>query len=140
MTTEHIWDGMLRLFEKVKAISKTMDWPELLTMVTDQAMKDIDEETDDNKLFNQESFLMRLCIRYETFKKAPFNVVTMMNKSGEPYIRIGNYDFNTYVWAKKLYDMEIDNNFIYIPYTKLSDKQIEAFKAKAINNYEGEKT
>ena len=137
-STEHIWDGLLRLFEKVKAISNERDWPELLSMVMEQVMDGINEETEDNKLFNQESYLMRLCIRYETFLKAPFNVVTMLNKSGEPYIRIGNYDFKTYLWAKKLYDMEIDNNFIYIPYDKLSKQQIEAFKKKAINNYEEE--
>ena len=137
--TEHIWDGMLRLFEKVKAISEDMEWPELLSMVMEQVMDGINEETEDNKLFNQESFLMRLCIRYENFKKAPFNVVTMVKKNGEEYFRIGNYNFNTYVWAKKVYDMEIDNNFIYIPYTKLSKPQVEAFKKKAINNYEEEK-
>lgn len=134
--TEAIWDGMNRLFEKVKAISKEMEWPELLSMVLDQVMDGINEETPDNKLFNQESYLMRLCIRYETFKKAPFNVVVMTKRNEEKYFRIGNYDFKTYVWAKRVYDMEIDNNFIYIPYEKLTPKQIEAFKKKAINNYE----
>ena len=137
-STEHIWDGLLRLFDKVTAISKDMEWPELLAMVNEQAMEGINEETPDNMLFNQEAFLMRLCLRYEHFKKAPFNVVTMVKKNNEEYFRIGNYDFKTYVWAKKVYDMEIDNNFIYIPYTKLSKPQVEAFKKKAINNYEEE--
>ena len=131
-----IWGGLLRLYDKVKKVSDDMEWPELMDMVNDQAMKDINQDTDADKLFNQESFLMRLCIRYENFKKAPFNVVTMVKKNQEDYIRIGNYDFRTYVWAKKLYDMEIDNNFIYIPYTKLNEKQLKAFKEKAINNYE----
>lgn len=135
-STEAIWDGMSRLFEKVKAISKEREWPELLSMVMDQVMDDINEETPDNKLFNQESFLMRLCLRYENFDKAPFNVVVLMKKDLEDYIRIGNYDFRTYMWAKKVYDMEIDNNFIYIPYDKLTPKQIEVFKQKAANNYE----
>lgn len=134
-STEAIWDGMNRLFEKVKAISEEMEWPELLSMVLEQVMDGINEETPDNKLFNQESYLMRLCIRYETFKKAPFNVVVLTKKGGDKYIRIGNYDFKTYVWAKRVYDMEIDNNFIYIPYEKLTPKQIEAFKGKAVNNY-----
>lgn len=136
MTEEAIWDGMNRLFEKIKAYSKDMDWPELLSMVLEQVMEGINMETPDNKLFNQESFLMRLCLRYETFKKAPFNVVVMTKRNGEKYFRIGNYDFKTYVWAKRVYDMEIDNNFIYIPYSKLSKPQIEAFEKKAINNYE----
>ena len=131
-----IWGGLLRLYDKVKKVSDDMEWPELMDMVNDQAMKDINQDTDADKLFNQESFLMRLCIRYETFKKAPFNVVAMVKKNQEDYIRIDNYDFRTYVWAKKLYDMEIDNNFIYIPYTKLNEKQLKAFKEKAINNYE----
>lgn len=134
--TEAIWDGMNRLFEKVKAISEEMEWPELLEMVLEQVMDGINEETPDNKLFNQEAYLMRLCLRYETFKKAPFNVVVMSKKGGDEYIRIGNYDFKTFLWAKKVYDMEIDNNFIYIPYDKLRPKQLEAFKSKAVNNYE----
>lgn len=135
-TTEHIWDGLLRLFEKVKAISKEMEWPELLSMVMEQVMDGINEETEENKLFNQEAYLMRLCLRYETFKKSDFNIVTMDAKREK--FRIANYDFKTFLWAKKLYDMEIDNNSIYIPYDKLSKQQVEAFKKKAINNYEEE--
>lgn len=134
--TEAIWDGMSRLLEKVKAYSKDMDWPELLTMVMTQVFEGVDMDTPETKLFDKEAFLMRLCIRYETFKKAPFNVVVLTKKNHEPYIRIGNYDYKTFIWAKKLYDMEIDNNFIYIPYTKLNEKQIKAFKEKAVNNYE----
>ena len=135
-TTEHIWDGLLRLFEKVKAISEERDWPELLSMVMEQVMDGINEETEENKLFNQEAYLMRLCLRYETFKKSDFNIVTMDAKREK--FRIANYDFKTFLWAKKLYDMEIDNNSIYIPYDKLSKQQVEAFKKKAINNYEEE--
>lgn len=135
-TTEHIWDGLLRLFEKVKAISEERDWPELLSMVMEQVMNGINEETEDNKLFNQEAYLMRLCLRYEVFQKSDFNIVTMNNKTEK--FRIANYDFKTFLWAKKLYDMEIDNNSIYIPYDKLSKQQVEAFKKKAINNYEEE--
>jgi len=137
-STEAIWDGMNRLLEKVKAISHEMEWPELLSMVMTQAMDGISMETKENQLFNQEAYLMRICIRYETFKKSPFNIVTMCKRNDEDYFCIRNYDYKTFVWAKKVYDMEIDNNFIYIPYTKLSKAQIEAFKKKAINNYEEE--
>ena len=136
MTTEAIWDGMSRLLEKIKAISKDMNWPELLSMVMTQVFEDVNMDTPETLLFDNEAYLMRLCLRYETFVKAPFNVVTMVKKKYEDYIRIGNYDFKTFVWAKKVYDMEIDNNFIYIPYSKLTPKQIEAFKKKAINNYD----
>ena len=135
-TTEAIWDGMNRLLEKVKDISKEREWPELLSMVMTQVFDGINMDTPETLLFDKEAYLMRICIRYETFLKAPFNVVTLVKKNHEDYIRIGNYDYNTFVWAKKLYDMEIGNNFIFIPYTKLNDKQIEAFKKKAINNYE----
>ena len=134
--TEAIWDGMNRLFEKVKAISEELEWPELQAMVIEQVFDGIDEATPDDKLFNREAYLMRLCIRYETFKKAPFNIVVLTKKNHEDYIRIGNYDYKTFLWAKKLYDMEIENNFIYIPYSKLSEKQLKAFKEKAENNYE----
>lgn len=131
-----IWGGLLRLYEKVKKVSEDREWPELLEMVNEQVFKDFDKSTEAEKLFDNESFMMRLCIRYENFYKSPFNVVTILRKSYEDYVRIGNYDFKTYVWAKKLYDYEIENNFIYIPFEKLNEKQIEAFKKKAINNYE----
>lgn len=133
-TTNAIWDGMLRLIEKVKAISKDMEWPELLSMVLSQVMEGITEETPDNKLFNQEAFLMRLCLRYEHFKKADFNIVTMDNKNER--FRIGNYDYKTFLWGKKKVPEYIDNNFIYVPYDRLSEKEREHFKGKAINNYE----
>lgn len=133
-TTNAIWDGMLRLIEKVKAISKSMEWPELLSMVLSQVMEGITEETPDNKLFNQEAFLMRLCLRYEHFKKADFNIVTMDNKNER--FRIGNYDYKTFLWGKKKVPEYIDNNFIYVPYDRLSEKEREHFKGKAINNYE----
>lgn len=133
-TTEHIWDGMLRLIEKVKAISKEMEWPELLSMVLDQVMQGIDESTEDDKLFNQEAYLMRICLRYEHFKKADFNIVTMDDKNER--FRIGNYDYKTFLWGKKKVPEYIDNNFIYVPYDRLSEKEREHFKGKAINNYE----
>ena len=128
--TEAIWDGMSRLFEKVKAFSQEMEWPELLAMVVEQVFDNIDESTPDDKLFNQEAYLMRICIRYETFKKAPFNVVVKVKRNDEDYFRIGNYDYNTFLWSKKIYQDEIDNNFIYIPFNKLSKTQIEALKKK----------
>ena len=131
-----MWDGMNRLFEKVKAFSEKEDWPELLEMVTTQVFDGVDETTPEDKLFNQEAFLMRLCIRYETFKKSDFNIVTMDDRRER--FRIRNYDYKTFLWAKKLYDMEIDNNTIYVPYDKLNEKQREAFKKKAVNNYEDE--
>ena len=133
-TTEHIWDGMLRLVEKVKAISKDMEWPELLSMVLDQVMQGINESTEDDKLFNQEAYLMRICLRYEHFKKADFNIVTMDDKNER--FRIGNYDYKTFLWGKKKVPEYIDNNFIYVPYDRLSEKEREHFKGKAINNYE----
>lgn len=132
--TADIWDGLNRLFSKVKYLSEQMDWPELQSMVMDQVFDKIDEATPEDKLFNQEAFLMRLCLRYEHIKKMPFNIVSIVK---DDKFRITNYDYKTYLWAKKTYSDEIDNNCIYVPYNMLSKKQIEIFKKKAINNYEG---
>ena len=136
MTTEAIWDGMNRLLEKVKAFSKDMDYPELLAMVMTQVMDGVSMDTPDTLLFDKESYLMRLCCRYETFKKADFNIVTMDDKNER--FRIGNYDYKTFLWGKKKVPEYIDNNFIYVPYDRLSEKEREHFKGKAINNYENE--
>ena len=134
MTTEAIWDGMNRLLEKVKAFSESMDYPELLAMVMTQVMDGVSMDTPDTLLFDKESYLMRLCCRYETFKKADFNIVTMDNKNER--FRIGNYDYKTFLWGKKKVPEYIDNNFIYVPSDRLSEKEREHFKGKAINNYE----
>lgn len=133
-TTEAIWEGVLRLFEKIKAISNELEWPELLTMVTDQVFKSVDKDTADERLLEPESFLMRACLRYEYADKGKFNVVSMCSRCNGDAFRIANYDYNTYLWAKKIYDQEIDNNCIYIPYGKLKPEQIEALKKKAVNN------
>ena len=132
-TTEAIWDGMNRLYAKLEDFSKEEKWPELLDMINEQVFAGLDETTPEDKLFNQESFLMRLCCRYEYIKKSDFNIVIMDDR--RETFRINNYDFKTFVWAKKLYDMEIDNNTIQIPYDKLTEKQREGFRKKAVNNY-----
>lgn len=134
MTEEAIWDGMNRLLEKVKAYSKDMDWPELLTMVMTQVFEGVNMDTPETKLFDKEAFLMRLCLRYETFKKSDFNIVAMDNKNQR--FRIGNYDYNTFLWGKRKVPEYIDNNFIYVPYDRLNEKEREHFKGKAVNNYE----
>lgn len=132
-TTEAMWDGMNRLYVKLEDFSKEEKWPELLDMINEQVFAGLDETTPEDKLFNQEAFLMRLCCRYEYFHKGDFNIVIMDDRREK--FRINNYDFNTFVWAKKLYDMEIDNNTIQIPYDKLTEKQREGFRKKAVNNY-----
>lgn len=134
MTEEAIWDGMNRLLEKVKAFSKDMDWPELLSMVMTQVMDGVSMDTPETLLFDKESFLMRLCCRYETFKKSDFNIVSIQERHER--FRIGNYDYKTFLWAKNKVPEYIDNNFIYVPYDRLSEKEREHFKGKAINNYE----
>ena len=131
---ETIWGGLLRLHDNVEKISKEQKWPELLDMVDGQVFKGFNENTEEDKLFNNESFMMRLCLRYERFKKSDFNIVSIDDKNDR--FRICNYDFNTYLWAKKMANEYIDNNCIYVPYKILSKKQIEAFREKAVNNYE----
>ena len=129
---DNIWDGVIRLLDKVDRIAEEMEWPELREMVVSQ-MFDPPAKEPSELLFNQEQFLMRLCCRYETFKKADFNIVV---KDKERY-RISNYDFNTYVWAKQNgFIDELDNNFIYLPFDKLTSKQREAFDKKAMDNYD----
>ena len=131
---KYIFDGMFRLLEKLEVIAKEQEWPELEDMIINQAFKDVNESTQADQLFNQEQFLMRLCLRYEHFKKAPLNVVSLNDRNERFVIR--NYDYNTFLWAKKVVPEYIDNNFIYVPYDRLSKAQYEAFKSKAVNNYE----
>ena len=134
MNKDSMWGGLLRLYDKIEEVSKEYDWNELMDMVNNQVFKDFDQSTDADKLFDHEQFMMRLCLRYERFKKSDFNIVSIDNKNDR--FRICNYDFNTYLWAKKMANEYIDNNCIYVPYDRLSEKQIEAFKKKAVNNYE----
>lgn len=132
--TNCFWDGMNRLLEKIKFISEEQDWPELMTMVMTQVFDGVDTVSDEDKFFDHEQFLMRLCIRYKTFKKSEFNIVHIDDKNER--FAIKNYDFKTFLWGKKLVPEYIDNNVIYVPFEKLNEKQKEVFKRKAVNNYE----
>ena len=126
------WDAICKLTYKVDDIATEKRWDELRDMIVEQMFAEPINEASE-KLFRQEEYLMRLCCRYKTFEKSDFNIVTIDEKRDR--FRIANYDYKTFVWAKKVYDKEIDNNFIYMPYEKLTKPQIEAFKKKAINNY-----
>ena len=86
---DHIWDGVIRMLDKVDRIADEMDWGELREMLASQ-MFDPPIKEPSKLLFDQEQYLMRLCCRYQTFKKAEFNIVTK-EEQRERY-RIANYD------------------------------------------------
>lgn len=127
---ENVWDALIRLAAKVDQIADEQEWPELSEMVVDQ-MFNPPESDPSEIMFAQEQFLMRLCLRLKTHKKSDFNIVSEVNYLDKDCFRIANYDYKTFMWARSLNLDTIENNLIYIPMDKLSDKQIEALKKKA---------
>lgn len=131
---EDKYEVLMNLVQRLDKVVKEQGWEDLETMILGQVIDTIKDDSIVEDLMTREMYLMRLLIRYETFKKSDFNIVVIDDRNER--FRIGNYDYNTFVWAKKKVPDYIDNNFIYVPFNVLNEKEREHFKGKAVNNYE----
>jgi len=112
------------------------NWQELLEVAVD-AYDDYNKtETYADKVCYPQQFLFRLYHRVKYFdKQRDFNIVyeTARFKLNEEVklIAIENYDYKTFLWCVK-HDLTflMDNLTVYIPFDKLTEKQLTAFKDK----------
>lgn len=92
------------LLEKVEALAKDRDQEDILSMVEEQCFKTPLEE-DKPKILNYvEGYLKCLISRLDKYHKTPINFLSKHDvpySSNDFFFRIENFDFNTYVWAKK---------------------------------------
>lgn len=95
------------LLERVEALAKDRGQENILSMVETQCFATPLEEDKPEILNYVEGYLKCLISRLDKFHKTPIN---FLSKYNVPYVsddtnsfffRIENFDFNTYVWAKK---------------------------------------
>lgn len=128
-------DAISKLIDRVSATTTKLGWKELEDMIVDQTNGF--SKTDRDSVFLYETYLMRVANRIKYYDKPlPFNTVHLCLVDEEEGIRILNYDFKTYCWAKnnKL-DERLDNNVIQIKRKELNNSVWSHFKDIATNNY-----
>lgn len=95
------------LLEEVEVLAKDRGQENILSMVETQCFATPLEEDKPEILNYVEGYLKCLVSRLDKFHKTPIN---FLSKYNVPYVsddtnsfffRIENFDFNTYVWAKK---------------------------------------
>lgn len=95
------------LLEKVEALAKDRGQEDILSMVETQCFATPLEEDKPEILNYVEGYLKCLVSRLDKYHKTPINFLSKHNvpytsdKSNDFFFRIENFDFNTYVWAKK---------------------------------------
>lgn len=125
------YGAVMNMMDRIVSINE--DWTELLDMMSDI----FDEEhnnKDPEKIFdNVYQFLFRIYLRLKVNpEKRKFNIVTFEDNNVDKWVRITNYDYKTFKWAKENgFVSGITNDFIDLPLNKLNDKQIKAFSKRA---------
>lgn len=95
------------LLEKVEALAEDRGQENILSMVETQCFATPLEEDKPEILNYVEGYLKCLVSRLDKYHKTPINFLSKHNvpytsdKSNDFFFRIENFDFNTYVWAKK---------------------------------------
>lgn len=137
--TADIWGNIMKLAEKVSAESDRLDWSELADMVADALDSEDKNQDNESLFFGIYQYMYRLLLRVRHYmEKQPFNKIYTTTKWQKhepvPYIRIVNYDYKTYKWAREhRQENFLDNNMIEMPESLFSEKQLASLKAKALN-------
>ena len=107
MEEENKLDNINILLERVEKLARDRGQEDILSMVETQCFAAPSEEDKPEILNYIEGYLKCLVSRLDKFHKTPIN---FLSKYNVPYVsddtnsfffRIENFDFNTYVWAKK---------------------------------------
>jgi len=92
------------LLEKVEALAKDRGQENILSMVETQCFATPLEEDKPEILNYVEGYLKCLVSRLDKYHTTPINFLSKHNvphSSDDFFFRIENFDFNTYVWAKR---------------------------------------
>lgn len=125
------YGAVMNLMDRIVSLAE--GWEEILDMI-EETFEEEYNERDPEKIFTTiYQFLFRVYLRLKTNpSKREFNITTIENNNVKEWVRITNYDFNTFKWVKENgFISGLTNDFIDIPLEKLNEKQIKAFKKKA---------
>lgn len=122
------------LLEEVEELAKDRGQEYLIPMMEEQCFKTPLEEDKPEALNYIESFLKCLKSRLDKYHTTPINFLTKYNvphSSDDFFFRIENFDFNTYVWAKKKkLDLYMLPTYLDLYKKDLTPSQIASFNAK----------
>lgn len=125
------YGAVMNLMERIITLAE--GWEEMLDMVAEVFEAEYHERKPEEIFTTTYQFLFRVYLRLKTNpNKRKFNITTMENNNVNEWVRITNYDFNTFKWAKENgFVSGLTNDFMDIPLEKLNEKQIKAFKKRA---------
>jgi len=125
------YGAVMNIMDRIVSINE--DWTELLDM-----MSEVFDEEHNNKdpkavFDNVYQFLFRIYLRLKVNpEKRKFNITTIEDDNVSKWVRITNYDYKTFKWAKENgFISGLTNDFIDIPVDKLNNNQLKAFEKRA---------
>lgn len=107
MKEENKLDNINILLERVEKLAKDRGQEDILSMVETQCFAAPLKEDKPEILNYVEGYLKCLVSRLDKYHKTPINFLSKHNvpytsdESNDFFFRIENFDFNTYIWAKK---------------------------------------
>lgn len=135
---EENWECIMKKVEQIGEIADEMNWPELAKMVAD-AYVEAEKETDPIKLFfDVYQFMFRLYYRVKDMKEPqPFNEIyndyRLIDHENSPMFRIVNYDYKSYLWAKrKGFSEYVTNGYFLVRKSDLSPEELKMLEKKVV--------
>lgn len=125
------YGAVMNLMDRIVSLAE--GWEEILDMIEETFEEEYNERNPEKIFTTIYQFLFRVYLRLKTNpNKREFNITTIENNNVKEWVRITNYDFNTFKWVKENgFISGLTNDFVDIPFEKLNEKQIKAFKKKA---------
>lgn len=123
------WAELMSLVNKISDEEEKIEggWDELADMVADAIVEEEHNINMHDAFFTLLAFLLHLKYRIRRNRtKRPFNVVSEVDGA----MRIVNYDYKTFKWAKNICADCISNDIIDLPITKLNEQQLKALRSR----------
>lgn len=124
--TEQEWDQLMELMQE---IGDENPYEAFVEMVVDAVESEEENANIHDVFYDLHAFLFRALYRIKcNHEERPFNIVSEV-ADGE-FIRITNYDYKTFKWAKKICADYISNDYIDVPANRLNEKQLIALRSR----------
>lgn len=125
------YGAVMNMMDRIVAFNDK--WEELLDMMSEVFEDEYKNKEPQNIFENVYQFLFRLYLRLKVNpEKRKFNTVAIEDNNVNKWVRITNYDYKTFKWAKENgFVSGLTNDFLDIPVDKLNNNQLKAFERRA---------
>lgn len=125
------YGAVMNMMDRIVAFNDK--WEELLDMMSEVFEDEYKNKEPQNIFENVYQFLFRLYLRLKVNpEKREFNTVAIEDNNVNKWVRITNYDYKTFKWAKgNGFVSGLTNDFLDIPVDKLNNNQLKAFERRA---------